>query len=454
MFRILRYFSLASLVTFLLAAVVLAGFYRQVATQGIVQLGKQSNEALAQTVFNSVRAPLLEYLTEASGAAHGSLPLTARLDRAIQNMMNGTTVVRVTIFNQQGRVLFSTKAEQIGREEQLNEGFAAAIRGNVHSRLIYHDRFTLEPVTEDDNLIQTYLPVRRTPTTAVLGVFEIYTDVHPLVLATEHSQIIIMAGGAAILLLLYAVLLMIVHRAERVIDGQQHIIQERTRALELLSARLLTAQENERKRIAGGLHEGLAQMLSAIKMKYENALHQIKRSGVGIEPKPLEDVLPALQDVIQNVRALAMELRPPSLDELGLIDTLNWFFREFRETHPGVGVEPTIILEEPTVPLHLKTIVYRIVQEVFEYMVRQRKTNSIQLALASIRDQISLTISDNGQPYRSEDPMRSSDDDMLVATKERVVLSGGNFVVETTPWGATTVRASWPLLRPDIRYIA
>jgi len=50
--------------------------------------------------------------------------------------------------------------------------------------------------------------------------------------------------------------------------------------------------------------------------------------------------------------------------------------------------------------------------------------------------------------------VRSSDDDVLAATKERVVLSGGNFAVETTPWGATTVRVSWPLLRPDIRYIA
>lgn len=423
------------------------------AIQGIVQLGKQSNSALAQTALNSVRDPLLEYLTEASGAPRKHLPLSAKLDRAIQNMMNGTTVVRVTIFNEQGRVLFSTKAEQIGREEQINEGFAAAIRSNVHSRLIYHDRFTLDPVTEDDNLIQTSLPVRRTPTTAVLGVFEIYTDVNPLVLATEHTQLIIMAGGAAILLLLYAALLMIVHRAGRVIEGQQNIIQERTRVLELLSAHLFAAQENERKRIAGGLHEGLAQMLSAIKMKYENALHQIKHSGASFEPKPLEDVLHALQGAIQNVRALAMELRPPSLDELGLIDTLDWFFREFREANPGVGVESAINLEEPAVPLHLKTIVYRIVQEVFEHMVRQRQTNLIHLVLAGIRDQISLTISDNGLPCRSGG-VRSSDDDVLAATKERVVLSGGNFAVETTPWGATTVRVSWPLLRPDIRYIA
>jgi signal transduction histidine kinase len=453
MFRILRYFSLASLATFLLAAVLLAAYYREVAIQGIVQLGKQSNSALAQTALNSVRDPLLEYLTEASGAPRKHLPLSAKLDRVIQNMMNGTTVVRVTIFNQQGRVLFSTKAEQIGQDEQSNEGFAAAIRGNAHSRLIYHDRFTLDPVTEDDNLIQTYLPVRRTPTTAVLGVFEIYTDVNPLVLATEHTQLIIMAGGAAILLLLYAALLMIVHRAGRVIDGQQNIIQERTRVLELLSAHLFTAQENERKRIAGGLHEGLAQMLSAIKMKYENALHQIKHSGASFEPKPLEDVLHALQGAIQNVRALAMELRPPSLDELGLIDTLDWFFREFREANPGVGVESAINLEEPAVPPHLKTIVYRIVQEVFEYMVRQRQTNLIHLALADIRDQISLTISDNGLPYRFGGPVRSSDD-VLAATKERVVLSGGNFAVETTPWGATTVRASWPLPRSEIRYIA
>jgi signal transduction histidine kinase len=448
MFRMLRYFSIAGLVAIVLAAVLLAAFYRHVAIQGIVRLGEEGNVALAQTALNSMRGPLVEYLAAAAGARGGRPPLPVTLDRAMQGIMRDTTVERITILNQRGQVVFSTKTEQVGRDERDNAGFAAAIRGNVLSKLRYHDGFNpFDAVTDDDNLIETYLPVRRAPTAPVFGVLEIYTDVTPLVAQTEHTQLVIMAGGAAILLLLYAALLAIVRRAERIIDGQQHTIRERTRALELVSARLLTAQENERRRIAGGLHEGLAQALSAIKLKFEGALQRVGRGRVGVDLRPLEEVLESLQGAIQEVRSLAMELRPPSLDELGLIDTLNWYFREFRDAHPGVALEAALEVAEGSLPEHLKTVVYRIVQEVFDYLVRQCQANALRVTLSEEREQITLILGDSGPPYRSDGPARRPDEAAIAAAKERALLSGGTFTVETAPWGATTVRASWPLLR-------
>lgn len=456
MFRILRYFSITGLVAIVLAAALLAAFYRHVAIRGIEQLGEEGNVALAQTALNSMRGPLLAYLAAVSGESGRSHPpLPAALDRAVQDIMHDATVERITIFNRHGRVVFSTKPGQSGRDERDNPGFAAAIRGTVLSKLRYHDRFNpLDPVTEDDNLIETYLPVRAAPTAAPLGVFEVYTDVNPLVLETEHAQLVIMSGGAAILLLLYGVLLVIVHRAERIIDSQQHTIRERTRALELVSARLLTAQENERKRVADGLHEGLAQVLSAIKLKFENALRLVGRGRPNTDLRPLEEVLESLQAAIQEVRSLAMELRPPSLDALGLIDTLSWYFRQFRAAHPGVVLDAALDVEERLLPDHLKTIVYRIVQELLEHLVRQGQASALHVALTEDREQIALVVGDGGQPYRSDGQPRLSDEAAIAAARERALLSGGTFAVETTPWGATTMRASWPLARPRVRSLA
>jgi signal transduction histidine kinase len=457
MFRILRYFSITSLVIILLAAGLLMVFYRHVAIQGVVELSEKSNTALAQTALNSVQDQLIRYLSVAiadAANARSGYPLSADLDRAIQNIMRDTNVVRVKIYNQSGVVVFSTNPTEIAKEQSDHPGINAAIQGKVASKFVYRDIFSsLDGVTENDNLIETYLPVRRTPTSPVLGVFEIYTDVNDLVRDAEHAEFVIMGGIFAILLLLYAALLAIVRSAERIIERQQDIIHERTRALEVVSARLMAGQENERKRIAGGLHEGLAQTLSAVKLNVENALRQTHHGRSESELKPFESVLQTLQGTIQDVRALAMELRPPSLDDLGLLDTLSWYLRKFRDANPGISLEPKLRIDEESVPEHLKTIVYRVVQEIFEYFTRQRHAMFIRVELTGMHDRILLVVNDKGQPYLSDDNAWP-DEATIAATRERVALSGGTFSVETTPWGATTVRMSWPLVRSRIRSLA
>src|SRR5690606_21052152 len=112
---------------------------------------------------------------------------------------------------------------------------------------------------EEDNLMQTYIPVRASATEPVQGVFEIYTDVNDLVHQIERTEFIIMAGAMLILSGLYAVLLLVVRRARNVIDTQNHTIRERTQTLEILSARMLKSEESNKQKIAMELHEGLAQ---------------------------------------------------------------------------------------------------------------------------------------------------------------------------------------------------
>ena len=128
------------------------------------------------------------------------------------------------------------------------------MRGEVVNRLVYRDHLNpFHQVTMDDNLIQTYLPIVDQDPVRPIGVFAVYSDANDIVHGAETKQLIVIPVVLGSLLVLYLLLLSIVHRASRTIERQRGVILERTRTLELLSTKLLNAQEDERKRIAENL---------------------------------------------------------------------------------------------------------------------------------------------------------------------------------------------------------
>ena len=241
--RELRYYSFAGLIAILVTLLTLFWFYRQVAIQGIYQLAERSNLTLARSALGPMRPDLIEYLnatraSRAVGAVHPELP--AGLAESIRNLMQDRTVVRVKLYNRDGIVVYSSRHEQIGADQHNNHGFRTAIAGRITNDLIYRDHFnSFDGSTEDDNLMQTYLPVRASPADPIQGVFEIYTDVNNLASQTERTEFVIMLGALVILLATYGAVVLVVWRAANIIEMQQRTIRERTQTLEVLSAQML-----------------------------------------------------------------------------------------------------------------------------------------------------------------------------------------------------------------------
>jgi len=448
MFRTLRYFSLTSLGTFLVAAILLVTLYRGVAIGGIVHLGEEKNVNLAQTALNSMHDELISYLDRAStGNVKLDDPHAVALARQLDRIMQGTTVVRVKLMDSRGVVIYSTKKEQIGHNENTNAGYEAAIAGKVASNLIYRDSFNaFDKTTGDENLIQTYLPVRKSEDTPVLGVFELYADVSSLVYQAERTQVIMVLGAISIMGLAYLALLFFVRRADQIMETQRQTIFDRTRALEMVSAQLFIGQEKERKRVAGDLHEGLAQSLAGIKLQLDSALMEMAKNRGRGDLSALDSAVDELAKVIDHTRSLAMELRPASLDDLGLVDTLAWHLKQLAQSYPAVSISSQLEIEESDIPPHLKTGIYRVVEEILDPMVRQPQVSSVAIRLGRSRNELKLLVSDTGQPYRPGGRSAPRDDVSTAAARERVLLSGGTFSVETTPWGAVRISATWPLL--------
>lgn len=446
----MRFYSIASFISIFLAAALLTLFYRQVTIQGIVRLAERSNLALAQTTLNSVRPALIEYLSSVAPLGPQEIverKLSSELARAIAGLMDGTSIVRVKIYTRNGMVAFSTKPNQIGQNQKDNPGYISAINGQVLSSLVYRDTFNRfeGEISEEDNLMHTYVPVRHSPAEPIQGVFELYADVTPLVKENERIMFIILAGAEFILATLYFVLILVVRRARNVIEAQQQTIRERTATLEILSSRLLKSEELEKKKIANDLHEGLAQTLSAIKTTVESSRQHI--AGDDEKARSLDSIVPVLQSAIQEVRTIATELRPSSLDDLGLIPTIGWYCREYERLHPAVQVIREISLTEDKIPVPLKIVIYRVIESVFENIAQHSYTDRIVLTLLEEEEEGAISVEICESPTEPSARMDPTPDPHLrfAEAQERTTLSGGVFAARRDRAGRVTVSAAWPV---------
>ncbi len=217
--------------------------------------------------------------------------------------------------------------------------------------------------------------------------------------------------------------------------------------LRILSSQLLVAQEQERRRIAREVHDGLGQFLTAIKIRAEDVLGQIDEKMDKIR-EPLEAMIPVIKESIEETRRLQMDLRPPLLDDLGIIPTVSWFCREFEKTYPAIHIEKQIAIEEKAVSNILKTVIYRISQEAFNNIGKHSKAKLVILSLRKIGGTIELAIQDNGQGF-DLDKMLSLEGSTagmgLSSMRERAQLSGGTFVIESTKGKGTVIRVTWPV---------
>ena len=153
--------------------------------------------------------------------------------------------------------------------------------------------------------------------------------------------------------------------------------------------------------------------------------------------------MPIIEQSIEEVRRIGMNLRPPILDDLGLLPTIGWFIREYEMTYPSIRVEKQTEIRETQVPDHLKAVIYRILQESMNNIAKHSKATLVSLSLKRKDDRIELAIEDNGIGFDLETIKKGLG---LGSMRERAEFSGGLFDIESVGGKGTIIRASWPLL--------
>ena len=216
--------------------------------------------------------------------------------------------------------------------------------------------------------------------------------------------------------------------------------------LRYLSSKLLSAHEEERKRIARELHDSISSSLTAIKMDLGNLDEMVGEDAEAAESiKRLTDV--TLQ-TMNETRAIMNALRPAMLDDLGLVTTIGAFCKSFRSIHKDIFIVQSLAVEEKDIPEDLKTVIYRMMQEAFNNIAKYSQAELVELSLSRKDETIELAIADNGVGFEVSEALSKANDEKgvgLTSMRERAELSGGSFRIESIPGEGTTISASWPL---------
>ena len=211
-------------------------------------------------------------------------------------------------------------------------------------------------------------------------------------------------------------------------------------ALTEIGSRLLTAQEEERSRIARELHDDLGQQTALIATKIETLLRPSKRSAVTIR-EGIEDAGRNVQDLAVSIHNLSHELHPPKLKLLGLVKTLESLCRNLSlPESPKVAFKADRLPSD--LPERISLSICRVAQEALQNAIKHSGATEIDVQLIAAEPHLLLRISDNGRGF---DPFSSSAGIGLVNMRERVELSGGRLLIHTGVTGGTTIEAFLPI---------
>jgi signal transduction histidine kinase len=210
-------------------------------------------------------------------------------------------------------------------------------------------------------------------------------------------------------------------------------------ALQQLSARLVDAQETERRAISRELHDEVGQALGALLVDIGRLSTTLSGSQPEVKAQ-LDNLKSVAERTFQSVRNIALLLRPSMLDDLGLAAALEWQGREVsRRSAIEVSVESESVPEN--LPDDYKTCIYRLVQEALNNAVRHSGARNAKVVLEQLAESIVVRVTDDGRGF---DPVRSRGMGIL-GMEERVKRLGGTLRVESQPGKGATVTAELPI---------
>lgn len=229
--------------------------------------------------------------------------------------------------------------------------------------------------------------------------------------------------------------------ANRVAHERQ--IADNAQQLKALSDQLLASQEEERAWLAREIHDDLGQSLTALKMDVLGLLRNTPQ-----ETSPLRDrIVRTLDETVTSVQRLTAELRPPLLDDLGLVAAIESEARLFEE-RSGIEVELSLPANAPPLEKATATTVYRIVQEALTNVMRHADATRVEVRMRQRARELLVDIRDDGRGATSSQ-LESADSFGLLGMRERAAIAGGTVTIAGVEGRGTIVSVQIPLERQN-----
>lgn len=221
-------------------------------------------------------------------------------------------------------------------------------------------------------------------------------------------------------------------------------LDDANRRLQVLSKRLLQVQEDERRAISRELHDDFGQSLTALKI----GLHRVARDAQEPQRALLGEALGVADTTLEKIRALALKLRPPQLDQLGLVEAIEALVQR-QQIATGLSIRCAVDgLARAGMCAEQETACYRIVQEALSNACRHAHASRIEIAGEVGANLVRVSIHDNGHGFdvggMNESSLKSGSMG-LISMEERAQLAGGRLRVRSVHGGGTTVTVTFPL---------
>ena len=232
-------------------------------------------------------------------------------------------------------------------------------------------------------------------------------------------------------------------RLEKQVEKQLKETLEARADLQALSARLVHAQEEERRTLARELHDEVGQSLSAIMMEASAiaAAESVaaSRNGHGVDER-VSSIAAMAEKTLNTVRDMALLLRPSMLDDFGLVPALNWHAREMSK-RTGLNVRVTADEMADDLPDEHKTCIYRVVQEGLHNAARHANARNLQVTVKRERDRVVFSVRDDGSGFDKRFVRGLG----MLGMEERVRRLGGELRIDSEMGRGTTISAELPL---------
>jgi PAS domain S-box-containing protein len=215
-------------------------------------------------------------------------------------------------------------------------------------------------------------------------------------------------------------------------------ISKHRKELRALTIRLQEVEEAERRRLTRELHDRVGPNLTALSINLNIILKQLAAESSGKVGIRLEDSLRLLEETALHIRDVMAELRPPVLDDYGLLAALQWYGEQFAE-RTGVifviqGAEAT-----PRLPLPLEAALFRISQEALTNVARHARAGQVTVTLEEVAQEVRLTIADDGTGFEFSEKSETRSAWGLISMRERAEAVGGRFQVKSAPGKGTRI---------------
>lgn len=222
---------------------------------------------------------------------------------------------------------------------------------------------------------------------------------------------------------------------------------EDMRQRQMLGLKIIKAQEDERHRVAREIHDGPAQLMSNVVLKAE-LCERLIDIDIDKAREELKDLKKVIRESLQEVRKIIYDLRPMSIDDLGLVPTLNKYIENYVE-ETGIKVSFKVKGDNPNLNKGIAVTVFRVLQEALNNIKKHAEARNVLINMEFFKDRLEVLISDNGKGFNIEEVNTEKDGVNggfgLISMRERIELINGKFNIDSILGNGTNIIIEIPI---------